>query len=78
MKFEGTHFGLFTIVCYLLLSEVTGFLSGLHHHSVNHWIRAYQSGGFESLCQYNYGTNKSELKKHSGSILKSFTERPPA
>lgn len=140
MKVHTTHFRLFTTVCYLLLSEVIGFLkrsisiwvkpkpidmlrinlsqaeierlsyeryyypcpivqkriqavfikattefsdieagqiSGLHRHSVNHWVRAYQSGGFESLCQYNYGTNKSELEKHSGSILKSFTERPP-
>lgn len=54
-----------------------GQISGLHRHSVNHWVQSYQTGGFESLCQYNYGTNKSELENYSGSILKSFTERPP-
>lgn len=54
-----------------------GQISGLHRHSVNHWVQSYQTGGFESLCQYNYGTNKSELEYYSGSILNSFTERPP-
>jgi len=140
MKAHNTHFGLFTTVCYLLLSEgieiikrsisiwvkpkpidmlrinlsqaeieklsyeryyypcpivqkriqavyikgttefsdtKAGQISGLHRHSVNHWVQSYQTGGFESLCQYNYGTNKSELENYSGSILKSFTERPP-
>lgn len=60
------------------LSEVMiGKISGLHRHSVRRCIKSYQAGGFESLCQYNYGTNKSELENHSVSILKSFTERPP-
>jgi len=54
-----------------------GQLTDLHRHSVKQWINAYQVGGFESLCQFNYGTNKSELENHSDSILKSFTERPP-
>lgn len=54
-----------------------GQISGLHRHSVSHWVQSYQSGGFESLCQYNYGTNKSELENYSDSILKSFIERPP-
>jgi transposase len=54
-----------------------GQISGLHRHSVCHWVESYQAGGFESLCQYNYGTNKSELENYSESILKSFTERPP-
>lgn len=54
-----------------------GQITGLHRHSVKHWIQVYQTHGLESLCQYNYGTNKSELESHSDSILKSFTERPP-
>jgi transposase len=54
-----------------------GHLTGLKRQTVNHWVKVYQTGGFDSLCQFNYGTNKSELVKHSMSILQSFTERPP-
>lgn len=54
-----------------------GQICGLHRRSVNQWVQSYLAGGFESLCQYNYGTNRSELENYSGSILKSFTERPP-
>ena len=57
-------------------SEI-GKLSGLHRHSVSHWVAIYQSQGFEALCQFNYGTNKSELENHSQSILTSFNQRPP-
>jgi transposase len=56
---------------------MTGLVCGLHRHAVRHWVKTYQTGGFESLCEYNYGTNKSELEKHSDGILKSFIERPP-
>jgi transposase len=54
-----------------------GLLTGLKCQAVSHWIRVYQSGGFDSLCQFNYGTNKSQLENHSSSILQSFTEQPP-
>lgn len=54
-----------------------GQLIDLHRHCVKRWIDAYEVGGFESLCEFNYGTNKSELENHSDSILKSFTEHPP-
>ena len=54
-----------------------GILTGLKRQGVSHWIQVYQIGGFDSLCQFNYGTNKSELENHSMSILQSFTERPP-
>lgn len=60
-----------------LSDTVIAQLTGLHRHSVRHWLQVYQAGGFESLCQINYGTNKSELENHTDSILKSFTERPP-
>ncbi len=56
---------------------VIGYLTGLHRHSVRHWIQVYQTNGFEGLCQFNYGTNESDLENHSQSILKNFTERPP-
>ena len=54
-----------------------GYLTGLHRHSVRYWIQVYQTDGFEGLCQFNYGTNESDLENHSQSILKTFTERPP-
>jgi transposase len=54
-----------------------GALIGLHRHLVRHWTEVYQIKGFEALCQYNYGTNKSDMDNYSQDILKSFTERPP-
>jgi transposase len=58
-------------------NSTIGQLAGLHRHAVSFWVHAYKQGGLESLCQFNYGTNKSALENHSESILKSFTERPP-
>lgn len=58
-------------------NETIGLLTGLHRHSVSHWIQVYKTDGFEALCQVNYGTNKSMLDNHSVSILQSFNERPP-
>jgi transposase len=54
-----------------------GQLTGLKRQTVNRWVKVYQAGGFDALCQFNYGTNKSQLENHSVSILQSFTERPP-
>ena len=58
-------------------NEMIGVIVGLNRDSVGDWLVRYQQGGFESLCQFNYGTNKSELEDHSNNILKSFTEQPP-
>ena len=58
-------------------NETIGFLVGLNRDSVGDWIAQYEQQGFEALCQFNYGTNRSELENHSVGILKSFTERPP-
>lgn len=58
-------------------NTMIGHLTGLKRQAVSRWIQVYQAGGFDSLCQFNYGTNKSELENHSVSILQSFTERPP-
>lgn len=52
-------------------------LTGLNRETVGDWIRAYQASGFETLCRFNYGTNKSELENHSDGILKSFIQQPP-
>src|SRR3972149_4357383 len=60
-----------------LSDTMIGHLTGLHRHSVRHWVQVYQARGFEALCQFNYGTNKSDLENHSESILKSLTDRPP-
>lgn len=58
-------------------NTMIGHLTGLKRQAVSRWIQAYQAGGFDSLCQFNYGTNRSQLENHSFSILQSFTERPP-
>jgi len=58
-------------------NKMIGKLTGLHREIVGDWIRVYLKDGFEALCQNNYGTNKSELEKHSDGILQSFTQRPP-
>ena len=60
-----------------MANDTIGKIVDLHRDSVGCWIRAYKNGGFDALCRYNYGTNKSGLELHSTSILKSFTERPP-
>ena len=60
-----------------MANDRIGKIVDLHRDSVGCWIGAYKKGGFDALCRYNYGTNKSELELHSNSILKSFTERPP-
>jgi transposase len=54
-----------------------GELVGVHRHSVKYWTDIYQNQGFESLCRFQYGTNKSDLESHSESILQTFMERPP-
>lgn len=60
-----------------MTNKEIGALIGLNREIVGDWIRAYQDGGFETLCKFNYGTNKSELENHAGSILSSFTQHPP-
>lgn len=60
-----------------LSNTMIGQLTGLHRHSVRHWLKVYQNGGFDSLCQFNYGTNESELETNASNLLKSFTEQPP-
>lgn len=60
-----------------LPDTMIGQLTGLHRHSVSHWVQVYRNEGFEPLCRFKYGTNKSELENHSDSILKSFTDQPP-
>lgn len=58
-------------------NTMIGALLDLHRDSVGHWIKRYERGGFEALCQFNYGTNKSTLENHSQSLLQSFTQQPP-
>jgi transposase len=58
-------------------NSAIGHLAGLHRHAVSFWVHAYKQGGFETLCQFNYGTNKSDLESQAESILKSLAECPP-
>ena len=58
-------------------NKAIGHIVCLNLNAVGDWIHAYQEGGFDALCQYNYGTNKSDLETHSESVLKSFAEKPP-
>jgi len=60
-----------------LSNTMIGHSTDLHRHAVSQYIKDYQSGGFEALCRFDYGTNKSELENHASSILSSFTDRPP-
>ena len=60
-----------------LSSELIRVLADLNRDSVGYWNNRYRQGGFESLCQVGYGTNKSELENHAGSILESFTIQTP-
>jgi len=58
-------------------SEMIVMIVGLNYHVVNKWIHSYKQGGFDAICQFNYGTNRSELENYSDKIIKSFTEHPP-
>jgi transposase len=67
---------LFATVVNASLSTI-GLMSGLHRHSVVHWVKVYEKEGIESLFMVNYGTNQSKLEKHTESIISSFQAKPP-
>ena len=54
-----------------------GELVDLDRNAVSRCIHAYNNNGFDALCQYNYGTNQSELEQFSSTILDSFLTKPP-
>ena len=58
-------------------NEKIGKLIGLDRDSVMDWVNRYELSGFDALCQFNYGKNKSTLENYADSILKSFTDHPP-
>lgn len=60
-----------------MTNKMIGALVGLDRDSVGDWIKRYEQGGFDVLCQFNYGTNKSRLEIYAENILQSFTEQPP-
>lgn len=51
-------------------------LVDLNRDSVSDWIKRYEQGGFEALCVFKYGTNKSVIEPFSDSILASFAQQP--
>jgi transposase len=58
-------------------NKAVGELADLSRDSVGTWVNLYESFGIEALYRFNYGTNKSDLAKHSFSILDSFDKEPP-
>src|ERR1051325_8712957 len=54
-----------------------GLICGLHENTVAHWVRVYEAQGYEGLLTNGYGTNESELEKHSTSLLSCFHKDPP-
>ena len=58
-------------------NEKIGLFVGLNRDTAGDWANRYVKGGFDALCQFNYGTNKSILESHAKSILNSFKEHPP-
>jgi hypothetical protein len=44
-----------------------------HRNSICQWIKIYTKGGFNAIIKIGYGTNESELEKHSSSIIEIFT-----
>jgi len=58
-------------------NEKTGLLMDAHRNSVSEWIYTYQHGGYDAIVQVGYGTRKSELETHAGSITELFTTHPP-
>lgn len=58
-------------------NKMIGKLVDSNRHTVGDWTEAYEQGGFEALCSFNYGTNTSKLENHATDILQSFTEHPP-
>lgn len=58
-------------------NTMIGQIAGLYRHTVSHWVKLYQNQGFESLCRFNYGSNKSEMESYSKSILEFLAHRPP-
>ena len=47
-----------------------------HRNSIVEWIKIYNQGGYKAIIKVGYGTNESELEKHSSSIIESFTNQP--
>jgi hypothetical protein len=60
-----------------LSNEKTEELMDAHRNSIVEWIKVYKQGGYEAIIKVGYGTNESELEKHSSRIIESFTGQPP-
>lgn len=72
-RIQAVYFKATLNVC----NEQIGRLTDLNRKYVAYWIKVYIEKGFEALCEFNYGTNQSQLDNHAESILKSFIEHPP-
>ena len=78
LKYERYHYpcaivqrrieGVYYKASFNMPNKMIAKLVGLNRNAVGDWIRTYQKEGFESLCRFNYGGNKSELEQHANSI----------
>jgi len=60
-----------------LSHEQIGLVVGVHRDTVTDYIRCYNEEGLRGIYHLGYGTNKSELEKHSESLLAYFAKEPP-
>jgi transposase len=51
--------------------------TGLYSNGISFWVNEYKRHGFNGLLTNKYGTNKSELEKHSTTFLSCFEQQPP-
>jgi transposase len=49
---------------------------GIHRDTVTDYIRSYNEGGLDLIYKVGYGTNTSELEKHTDSLLSHFEQHP--
>jgi transposase len=59
-----------------LSCEKIGLYCGLSRQRVSDFIKIYSQSGIEGLKFNNYGTNKSALASHSGTILSNLENSP--
>lgn len=53
-------------------------LTGICTNTLRTYLRQYQEGGFEKLCECNFYKPQSELQSHRESIEEHFRDNPPA
>lgn len=52
-------------------------VAGVSRNSVTNYIHIWNTSGYEGITNTGYGTNVSDLEKHTTSLLTVFEEEPP-